>query len=218
MCRFSVQSVHVCCACICCVQVGIRLGCAESSVESFPKHVGLYSYGLPSHPLCLPLVACLLIWWRIASRHFICYSVGWAFEPRCIQAAVGLASSAWFPVSSLHSWAWLAARVLLPLVAWLDLSAVELFGSCACWFAPQAYFQKIDWEGTRRWACSCPEARAVASGASWSPAALKATGGDTADRCIWSGCDELGTFDHITWSRPHCPQWSRLFHHGRVNL
>ena len=60
------------------------------------------------------------------------------------------------------------------------------------------YFRRIDWHATRKFAASCAEARTLACGATFSPAAL---GGRMPHRpstmCIWDGCTELGTFDHV---------------------
>ena len=68
------------------------------------------------------------------------------------------------------------------------------------------YFRRTDWESTRKWASSCPQASTICCGAAWSSASL---GGRIAHcpslACIWDGCDELGTFDHIAWTSPGRP-------------
>ena len=45
-------------------------------------------------------------------------------------------------------------------------------------------FRRIDWDGVRKFAASGPEARAVATGGSFSPA--------VDDTCIWPGCHDIG--------------------------
>jgi len=68
------------------------------------------------------------------------------------------------------------------------------------------YFRRIDWHATPKFAASCAEAWTLACGATFSPAAL---GGRMPHRpstmCIWDGCTELGTFDHIAWECPRRP-------------
>ena len=68
------------------------------------------------------------------------------------------------------------------------------------------YFRRIGWPATRKFAASYAEARTLACGATFSPAAL---GGRMLHRpstmCIWDGCTELGTFDHIAWGCPRRP-------------
>lgn len=75
-----------------------------------------------------------------------------------------------------------------------------------CFHAVGGYFRRIDWRATRKFAVSCPEARTVVCGATFSPAAL---GGRVEHRpstaCIWGNCTELGTFDHIAWECVHRP-------------
>ena len=67
-------------------------------------------------------------------------------------------------------------------------------------------FHRIDWDGIRKFAASGPEARALATGGSFSPAALhSAQNLDVADTCIWPGCHDVGSFDHIAWSCPCRP-------------
>ena len=68
------------------------------------------------------------------------------------------------------------------------------------------YFHRIDWKKTRLFAGSCPEARSVCSGASFSPAALggRCENYPTTD-CVWEGCSCLGTWDHIVWECPKRP-------------
>ena len=72
--------------------------------------------------------------------------------------------------------------------------------------AAGCYFRRINWHATRKFAVSCAEARTLVSGATFSPAAL---GGRMPHRpstmCIWDGCTELGTFDHIAWECPRRP-------------
>ena len=73
-----------------------------------------------------------------------------------------------------------------------------------CFHDAAGYFHRIDWHATRKFAASCAEARTLACGATFSPAAL---GGRMPHRpstmCIWDGCTELGTFDHIiAWECP----------------
>ena len=71
-------------------------------------------------------------------------------------------------------------------------------------------FRRINWHATRKFAASCAEARTLVCGATFSPAAL---GGRMPHRpstmCIWDGCTELGTFDHIAWE---CARRSRNIH------
>ena len=65
-------------------------------------------------------------------------------------------------------------------------------------------FRRIDWDGGRKFAASGPEARAVATGGSFSPAAFhSAQNLDVDDTFIWPGCHNIGTFDHIVWTC-HC--------------
>ena len=67
-------------------------------------------------------------------------------------------------------------------------------------------FHRIDWDGIRKFAASGPEARALATGGSFSPAALhSAQNLGVADTCIWPGCHDVGSFDHIAWSCPCRP-------------
>ena len=68
------------------------------------------------------------------------------------------------------------------------------------------YFKRIDWAATRAWAASCAEARSVCVGALFSPAARGGRGpGELTTSCIWNGCGELGTFEHICWCCPYRP-------------
>ena len=57
--------------------------------------------------------------------------------------------------------------------------------------------------------CNIPaldEGIALATGGSFSPAALhSAQNLDVADTCIWPGCHDVGSFDHIAWSCPCRP-------------
>ena len=75
-----------------------------------------------------------------------------------------------------------------------------------CFHAVGGYFRRIDWRATRAFAASCPEAKTVVCGATFSPAAL---GGRVEHRpstaCIWGNCTGLGTFDHIAWECVHRP-------------
>ena len=65
-------------------------------------------------------------------------------------------------------------------------------------------FRRIDWDGGRKFAASGPEARAVSTGGSFSPAAFhSAQNLDVDDTFIWPGCHNIGTFDHIVWTC-HC--------------
>ena len=81
------------------------------------------------------------------------------------------------------------------------------------------YFRRIDWHATRKFVASCAEARALACGATFSPAAL---GGRMPHRpstmCIWDGCAELGTFEHIASDCPrrlrNVPKPSELLSFG----
>ena len=67
-------------------------------------------------------------------------------------------------------------------------------------------FRRIDWDGVRKFAASGPEARAVATGGSLSPAAFhSAQNLDVDDTCIWPGCHNIGTFHHIVWTSPCRP-------------
>ena len=72
-------------------------------------------------------------------------------------------------------------------------------------FGDHGYFHHIDWEATRKFAASSPEARAISTGAGFSPAALGGRVEGVDVTCIWPGCMELGTFDHIAWSCPCRP-------------
>ena len=67
-------------------------------------------------------------------------------------------------------------------------------------FDEHGCFHRIDWEATRTFASSGPEARAISTGACFSPAALGGCVDGVAETCIWPGCEEHGTFDHIAWS------------------
>ena len=75
-----------------------------------------------------------------------------------------------------------------------------------CFHDAAGYFRRIGWPATRKFAASYAEARTLACGATFSPAAL---GGRMLHRpstmCIWDGCTELGTFDHIAWGCPRRP-------------
>ena len=54
-------------------------------------------------------------------------------------------------------------------------------------------FRRIDWDGVRKFAASGPEARAVATGGCFSPAAFhSAQNFDVDDTCIWPGCHDIG--------------------------
>ena len=70
-------------------------------------------------------------------------------------------------------------------------------------------WSNIDWRRVRNWTLGFAEARTVASGASFSPAALQGlTGRPLA--CCWPGCQELGTWEHIAWTcsrRPPVPSF-----------
>ena len=73
-------------------------------------------------------------------------------------------------------------------------------------FGVHGYFSRIDWKATRAFCASGPAARAISTGASFSPAALQNRIEEVATSCIWPGCTALGTFDHIAWCcpcRPH---------------
>ena len=52
----------------------------------------------------------------------------------------------------------------------------------------------------------CAEARSVCVGVLFSPAARGSRGpGELTTSCIWNGCSELGTFEHICWCCPSRP-------------
>ena len=72
-------------------------------------------------------------------------------------------------------------------------------------FDEHGYFHRIDWEATRKFASSGPEARAISTGACFSPAALGGRVDRVAETCIWPGCEEHGTVDHIAWTCPCRP-------------
>jgi hypothetical protein len=50
------------------------------------------------------------------------------------------------------------------------------------------YFKRIDWAATR--ACAARGGRGP---------------GELTTSCIWNGCGELGTFEHICWCCPYRP-------------
>lgn len=63
-------------------------------------------------------------------------------------------------------------------------------------------FESVDWEGIRKFADSSAAGRAVAVGASWSPASLH----DRLDQdtsCPW--CGSLGTWFHVAWGCEFSP-------------
>ena len=72
-----------------------------------------------------------------------------------------------------------------------------------CFHDAAGYCRRIGWHPTRKFAASVAEARTLACGATFSPAA---PGGRMPHRpstmCIWDGCTELGTFGHIAWGCP----------------
>ena len=72
-------------------------------------------------------------------------------------------------------------------------------------FGDTGYFRSIDWEATRKFAASCPEARTICTGGCNSPAALGGRLAGVPLTCVWPGCSQLGTFDHIAWSCPCRP-------------
>jgi hypothetical protein len=72
-------------------------------------------------------------------------------------------------------------------------------------FDEHGCFHRIGWEATRTFASSGPEARAISTGACFSPAALGGRVNHVAETCIWPGCEEHGTVDHIAWSCPCRP-------------
>ena len=58
---------------------------------------------------------------------------------------------------------------------------------------------------TRGWAASGPEGRALATGATVSLAAFRVVNLDSDASCVWDGCHDLGTFEHIAWQCPCRP-------------
>ena len=72
-------------------------------------------------------------------------------------------------------------------------------------FGDTGYFRSIDWEATRKFAASCPQARTICTGGCNSPAALGGRLAGVPLTCVWPGCSQLGTFDHIAWSCPCRP-------------
>ena len=67
-------------------------------------------------------------------------------------------------------------------------------------------FKRIDWDAVRRFAASSPEARAIATGSAFSPAALRsAQNSELVDSCLWPGCRAMGTWEHICWTCQYRP-------------
>ena len=65
--------------------------------------------------------------------------------------------------------------------------------------ASAAAFRSIEWTSTRNWSLSTGAASTVALGATCSPAMFQVRFPEYSF-CVWDGCEELGSWDHICWT------------------
>ena len=139
-------------------------------------------------------------WVRLAAWHWQHHlaQVGLVLRPRGLpaKAAVGRAQHA-----VREAWrAWIALK-------WEASERHELRNLDVRWHR----LRLVQWDDARKWADSCAEAATVSLGATFSPAhwavinERDSSQSFQSDRCIWPGCQQYGTADHIRWSCPFRP-------------